>query len=60
MTQPGMDYYVGQMDMDGQKRFLYDNVDMGADEVFPIAGDIDADVNWNFIDFDAHRLKCGQ
>lgn len=43
--------YTGQMDMDGQERVLYDNVDIGADEVFPIAGDIDADGDVDFTDF---------
>ncbi|MBN1764660.1 MAG: right-handed parallel beta-helix repeat-containing protein [Sedimentisphaerales bacterium] len=35
--------YNGQVDMDGQPRVLYGRIDMGADEVFPIAGDFEPD-----------------
>ena len=35
--------YSGQVDMDGESRVRYDNVDMGADEVYPIAGDFEPD-----------------
>ena len=52
--------YTGQTDMDGQDRLLYDNVDIGADEVFPIAGDIDGDGDVDFDDFayfSGHWLK---
>ncbi len=41
----------GQTDMDGQDRVLYGGVDMGADEVFPIAGDIDEDGDVDLVDF---------
>ena len=43
--------YTGKLDMDGESRMLYDNVDMGADEVFPIAGDIDMDGDIDLVDF---------
>ncbi len=43
--------YTAQTDMDGQHRVLYDNVDIGADEVFPIAGDTDADGDVDLADF---------
>ena len=36
-------FYSGQVDMDGEPRVLYDRVDMGADEVYPIAGDFEPD-----------------
>jgi len=36
-------FYSGQTDMDGEQRVLYDRVDMGADEVYPIAGDFEPD-----------------
>ena len=52
--------YSGQTDMDGQDRVLYDTVDMGVDEVFPIAGDIDKDGDVDINDFSyftAHWLK---
>lgn len=52
--------YSGQTDMDGQDRVLYDTVDMGADEVFPIAGDVDKDGDVDLEDFSyfaAHWLK---
>ena len=52
--------YTNQTDIDGQDRVLYDNVDIGADEVFPIAGDIDQDGDVDFNDyayFSGHWLK---
>ncbi|MHC4110407.1 MAG: choice-of-anchor Q domain-containing protein, partial [Planctomycetota bacterium] len=52
--------YTDQTDMDGEQRVLYDNVDIGADEVFPIAGDIDMDGDVDFTDyayFSMHWLK---
>ncbi len=48
--------YTDQTDMDGQERVLYDNVDIGADEVFPIAGDIDQDGD---VDFKDYAYFCG-
>ncbi|MHC4675993.1 MAG: right-handed parallel beta-helix repeat-containing protein, partial [Planctomycetota bacterium] len=44
---PGGDY-SSQVDIDDQPRVAYDLVDMGADEVFPIAGDIDTDEDVDF------------
>ena len=41
----------GQVDLDGELRVLYDNVDMGADEVFPVAGDVDVDGDVDPCDF---------
>ena len=35
--------YDGQTDMDGESRLRYGRVDMGADEVYPIAGDFEPD-----------------
>ena len=35
--------YRGQFDIDGQKRVRYQNVDMGAYEVFPVGGDLNSD-----------------
>ena len=35
--------YRGQFDMDGEKRVRYQRVDIGAYEVFPIGGDLNAD-----------------
>ena len=52
--------YSGQTDMDGENRVLYDSADMGADEVFPIAGDIDRDGDVDLDDysyFAGHWLK---
>jgi hypothetical protein len=52
--------YTNQTDIDGEQRVLYDNVDIGADEVFPIAGDIDQDGDVDFDDFayfTGHWLK---
>ena len=52
--------YTDQTDIDGQQRVLYDRVDMGVDEVFPIAGDIDMDGDVDFDDFayfSMHWLK---
>ena len=43
--------YSGQVDMDGEARVRYGRVDMGADEVFPIAGDVDADEDVDAVDF---------
>lgn len=44
--------YAGQTDIDSEPKVRYNRVDMGADEVFPIAGDFnepdvpDEDVDW--------------
>ena len=43
--------YSGQVDVDGQPRVAYGRVDMGADEVFPIAGDFEPDGDVDFADF---------
>ena len=43
--------YTGQVDLDGQPRVAYGRVDMGADEVFPIAGDFEPDGDVDLIDF---------
>jgi len=43
--------YTGQVDIDGQPRVAYGRVDMGADEVFPIAGDFEPDGDVDFADF---------
>ncbi|MBA7711450.1 hypothetical protein ES703_120413 [subsurface metagenome] len=43
--------YSGQVDIDGQTRVAYSRVDMGADEVFPIAGDFEPDGDVDFADF---------
>jgi len=43
--------YIGQVDIDGQPRVAYGRVDMGADEVFPIAGDFEPDGDVDFYDF---------
>ncbi len=48
--------YTNQTDIDGQQRVLYDRVDIGADEVFPIAGDIDQDGD---VDFRDYAYFCG-
>jgi hypothetical protein len=47
---PGGDY-SGQVDIDGQPRVAYGRVDMGADEVFPAAGDYEPDGDMDFADF---------
>jgi len=47
---PGGDY-SGQVDVDGQPRVAYGRVDMGADEVYPIAGDVEPDGDVDFLDF---------
>jgi len=47
---PGGDY-SGQVDVDNQPRVAYGRVDMGADEVFPIAGDFEPDGDVDFADF---------
>jgi len=47
---PGGDY-SGQVDVDNQPRVAYGRVDMGADEVFPIAGDFEPDGDVDFGDF---------
>jgi len=47
---PGGDY-SGQVDVDGQPRVAYGQVDMGADEVFPAAGDFEPDGDVDFADF---------
>jgi len=47
---PGGDY-SGQVDIDNQPRVAYGRVDMGADEVFPIAGDVEPDGDVDFGDF---------
>ena len=52
--------YTDQTDIDGQQRVLYGRVDMGVDEVFPIAGDIDEDGDIDLVDFSyfcGHWLK---
>ena len=43
--------YSGQVDIDRQPRVAYGRVDMGADEVFPIAGDFEPDGDVDFGDF---------
>ncbi|HUS72140.1 MAG TPA: hypothetical protein VMY06_03665, partial [Sedimentisphaerales bacterium] len=43
--------YTGQLDIDGQARVAYGRVDMGADEVFPVAGDFEPDGDVDFVDF---------
>jgi len=47
---PGGDY-SGQVDIDNQPRVAYGRVDMGADEVFPAAGDFEPDGDVDFVDF---------
>lgn len=47
---PGGDY-SGQLDMDGEPRVLYGRVDMGADEVTPIAGDFEPDGDVDLDDY---------
>jgi len=47
---PGGDY-SGQVDIDRQPRVAYGRVDIGADEVFPIAGDFEPDGDVDFADF---------
>ena len=52
--------YTDQTDIDGQQRVMYGRVDMGVDEVFPIAGDIDEDGDIDLVDFSyfcGHWLK---
>lgn len=43
--------YTGQHDLDNQTRVTYLRVDMGTDEVFPIAGDFEPDEDVDFADF---------
>ena len=43
--------YSGQFDLDSQSRVAYDRVDMGADEVFPVAGDFEPDEDVDLADF---------
>ena len=43
--------YSGQVDLDGQPRVAYGRVDMGVDEVFPIAGDFEPDGDVDLADF---------
>ncbi|MHC4460087.1 MAG: right-handed parallel beta-helix repeat-containing protein [Planctomycetota bacterium] len=43
--------YTGQVDLDGKPRVAYGRVDMGADEVFPAAGDFEPDGDVDFVDF---------
>jgi len=45
--------YSGQVDMDGEPRVRYDYVDMGADEVYPIAGDFEPDEDIDLVDLGA-------
>lgn len=47
---PGGDY-SGQVDIDNQPRVAYGQVDMGADEVFPVAGDFEPDEDVDLPDF---------
>ena len=47
---PGGDY-SGQVDIDRRPRVAYGRVDMGADEVFPAAGDFEPDGDVDFADF---------
>jgi parallel beta-helix repeat protein len=49
--------YSGQVDLDGQPRLAYGRVDMGADEVFPIAGDFEPDGDVDFGDFAIFALN---
>ena len=42
--------YSGQVDMDGETRVRYDKVDMGADEVYLIAGDFEPDEDVDLVD----------
>jgi len=39
------------VDIDNQPRVAYGRGDMGADEVFPIAGDFEPDGDVDFVDF---------
>jgi hypothetical protein len=39
-----------RFDMDGEARVRYDHVDMGCDEVFPIAGDFEPDEDVDSLD----------
>jgi hypothetical protein len=43
--------YGGQVDLDLQPRIAYGRVDMGVDEVFPVAGDFEPDGDVDFGDF---------
>ncbi len=43
--------YSGQVDLDGKPRVAYGRVDVGADEVFPAAGDFEPDGDVDFVDF---------
>lgn len=43
--------YVNQLDMDGGARNSYGQVDIGADEVFPVAGDFEPDGDIDIADF---------
>ncbi|MBN2457460.1 MAG: hypothetical protein JXB29_13160 [Sedimentisphaerales bacterium] len=43
--------YTGQTDLDSQQRVRYGIVDMGAYEVYPIAGDFEPDEDVDFVDF---------
>jgi hypothetical protein len=43
--------YTGQIDIDRQPRIAYGRVDMGVDEVFPVAGDFEPDGDVDFGDF---------
>ena len=43
--------YTGQADIDGEARVLYGQVDIGADEVYPAAGDFEPDEDIDLTDF---------
>ncbi|MCP4712935.1 MAG: right-handed parallel beta-helix repeat-containing protein [Planctomycetes bacterium] len=45
--------YSGLVDMEGESRIRYQRVDMGADEVFAIAGDFEGDEDVDLLDYAA-------